>query len=163
MSGGGLGNKVKFGAMAAAKGDAYRAVEFMSPEALANLMRSYRHYADGATTLSGRPVFADDGKQLRYTATEGVIRAFGFMPLRPSKHTEKRWDARLAREFWNDRKSDILAQWRRAPGDKKVLEQIRKFNRDLRDAPARPLVSAITPQTLRRALKDKPNRGEMLY
>jgi hypothetical protein len=159
----GLAQKVQFGAMAAAKGDAFRAAEFMAPEALANLMRSYRHYADGATTLSGRPVFADDGKQLRYTAGESVIRAFGFMPIRPSKQTEKRWDARSAREFWNSRKGDILAQWRRAPGDKEVLEQIRKFNRDLRDAPARPLVSAITPQTLRRALKDKPNRGEMLY
>jgi hypothetical protein len=160
---GGLAQKVRFAGLSLAKGDAYRAAEYISPEALANILRAYRHYADGATTMSGRPVFGDDGKQVRYTAGEGIIRTFGFMPLGPSKQTQARWDARLARDFWNGRKADILANFRIAKDRKEAMLLVRDFNRELRKAPGGALVPPITMQTLKQALRAKPDRREMAY
>lgn len=160
---GGLAKKVHYAGDAAAKGDLYRATEFMSPEALANVLRAYRLYADGATTLSGRPIFGDDGRQVKYTAGEGVIRAFGFMPLEPSKQSQNRWDARRAKEYWSERKADILAQFRIAEDRREAMKLVREFNRELREAPGGVLVPPITPKTLRQALRAKPDKREMAY
>ena len=160
---GGMAQKVRYAGQAASKADFWRAAEYMTPEALANILRAYRHYADGATTLSGRPVFGDDGKQVRYTAKEAVIRAFGFMPLEPSKQSTARWDARLARDYWQERKSDVLARYRTAEDRKKALKMIRDFNRELRAAPGGVLVPPINRQTLRQALRSRPDRREMAY
>ena len=160
---GGLAQKVRLAGVAAAKGDGYRAVESMSPEALANILRAYRHYADGATTLSGQPVFGDDGKQVRYTAGEGLIRALGFMPLGPSKQTQSRWDARRAKLYWSERKADVLARFRGAKDRKEAMQMIRDFNRELRQAPGGVLVPPITLQSLRQALTAKPDKRELAY
>jgi hypothetical protein len=160
---GGMAQKVRFAGLAVAKGDLYRATEYISPEALATILRAYRHYAEGATTMSGRPVFGDDGKQVRYTAKDAAIRSFGFMPLEPSKQTQNRWDARLARDFWTERKSDVLARFRTAKDRKAAMQWVRDFNRELRAAPGGALVPPITIQTLRQALRAKPDRREMAY
>jgi GGDEF domain-containing protein len=160
---GGLAQKVVYAADAAGKADFWRAAEYLSPEALANILRAYRHYADGATTLSGRPVFGDDGKQVRYTAKEGVIRAFGFMPLEPSKQSQNRWDALRARDYWNERKADVLARFRIAKDRKQAGQMVREFNRELRGAPGGVLVPPITLQTLQQALRTRPDRRELMY
>ena len=160
---GGLAQKVRYAAGAAGRGDLGRAAEYITPVALGNVLRAYRHATDGATTMSGRPVFGDDGKQERYTAGEAVIRAFGFMPLRPSKQSEARWDARSAKQYWQDRKSDVLARFRIAEDRKEAMKLIREFNRELRKAPGGMLVPPITANTLRQALRSRPNRRELAY
>ena len=160
---GGMAQKVRYASNAAAKGDAYRAVEQLSPEAMANIMRAYRLYADGTETMSGRPIFGSDGRQQHYTPKEAIIRSFGFMPLKPSKETEKRWDARRAKQYWQDRKADLLARYRASDKRMDVLRDIVKFNRKILKSPSGILVSPITSQTLRRALRAKPNRRELVY
>lgn len=160
---GGLAQKVRFSSMAAARGDGYRAVEFMAPEALANILRAYRLYADGTTTLSGRPVFGDDGKQVRYTAKEALVRSFGFMPLEPSKQTQARWDAQRARDYWSERKGDVLARVRIATDRKAALAEIQAFNRALRAAPGGVLVPPITLASLRQAMRAKADKRELAY
>lgn len=159
----GMAQKVVYAGDALGKGDAWRAVEFMTPEALASVMRAYRLWADGTTTLSGRPVFGSDGKQVRYTPKESFIRAFGFMPLEPSKQTRNRWDARMARTYWTERKADVLAQFRAAKDRQQAMRLVRDFNLELRAAPGGVLVPPITIQTLRQALTAKPDKREMLY
>jgi len=163
---GGLAQKVRMAGVAAAKGDGFRVVESLSPEALANIMRAYRHYADGATTLSGRPIFGDDGNQVKYTAKEAIIRGFGFMPLEPSKQTQNRWDARQAKDYWSERKADVLAQWRRAETDEdydRVLNAVDKLNEALQAAPGGALVAPISGKTLKQVLRNGPDWREMEY
>ncbi len=160
---GGLTQRVRYGVSAAGRGDVLRAAEYLSPEALANILRGYRHYAEGTTTLSGRPVFGEDGKQARYTAGEGVIRVFGFMPLRPSKQSEERWDAIRGREYWQERKSDVLARIRTTKDRREIVKMVREFNLERRQSPTGILVSAIDGGTIARALRSKPDRREMAY
>lgn len=160
---GGLAQKVRYAGSAASKGDYWRSAEYISPEALANILRAYRHYADGSTTMSGRPVFGSDGKQARYTAKESVIRTFGFMPLRPSKQTQARWDTMRARDYWQGRKSDVLAQLRIAKNRRAAMVLVHKFNQALREAPGGVLVPPINQQSLKMAFKARPNRREMAY
>ena len=163
---GGLAQKVRYSANSMGKGNLYRAAEYMSPEALANILRAYRHYADGATTMSGKPVFGDDGKQVKYTAKDAIIRTFGFMPLEPSKQSQKRWDAVKAKQFWQDQKSDLLARYRTAKDiaeRRDVYLEIVKFNKRLRESSAGVLVPGISSRTLRNALRARPNRRELAY
>lgn len=160
---GGLAKKVMYAGEAVSKGDIYRATEFVSPEALANAFRGYRHYADGATTLSGRPVFGDDGKQVRYSAGEAMVRALGFMPLEPSKQSQNRWDARRAKDYWSERKADVLALYRTSKDKKEAMRAVREFNRELRESPSGVLVPPITVKTLRQAKRAKPDKREMAY
>jgi hypothetical protein len=163
---GGMAQKVVYGMDAAGKGDFWRAAEYVSPQFIANALRGVRNATDGATTMSGGPVFGGDGKQERYTAGEGVIRAFGFMPLRPSKESEARWDTVRARQHWTNRKADVLARWRIADTQEErqeAMEAIREFKRDLREAPGGVLVPDLNGGTLIRALRWKPDRRELLY
>lgn len=160
---GGLAQKVVYAGESMAKGDAYRAAEFMSPEALANILRAYRLHNVGTTTLSGRPVFGDNGQQVKYTAKDALMRAFGFMPLEPSKQSQGRWDARRAKDYWQERKSDVLARYRTAKDRHGALKEVHQFNRELRNSTGVALVPVIDGKTLRQALKAKPDRREMNY
>lgn len=163
---GGLAQKVRYAGSAAAKGNYYRAAEQLSPEAIANLFRAHRHYADGAMTLSGKPIFGDDGQQVKYRPKDAIIRAFGFMPLEPSKQSQKRWDAVRAKAFWQHKKSDLLARYRAADDHdarSRVFAEIVKFNQGLRSASGGVLVPPISGKTLRQALRARPNRRELIY
>ncbi len=160
---GGLAKKLYFAGQSVSKGDPARAAEYVTPEFIATVLRGYRMYSRGVTTLSGSPVFGDDGKQQRYTMTHSIIRSFGFMPLEPSRDTQARWDTRLAKEYWSNRKSEVLARIRIAKDRSEAIRMIRAFNRELKQAPGRVLISPIDGATLRRALVSRPNRREMMY
>ena len=159
----GLAQKVYYAGKSLAKGNEYRAMEQLTPEFVANILRAFRLYADGNTTMSGIPIFGTDGKQQHYTSKEAVIRAFGFMPLEPSKETQKRWDARQGKEYWQERKADVLAKIRTVKTRREVLKLVREFNQAVRKSPTGILVGLIDMGTIRRALRAKPNRRELAY
>jgi len=160
---GGLFKKAEYATIAAGKGDVVRAAEYMTPEFMATMFRAVRMHQRGVTTFSGRPVFGSDGQPLRYTGQEAMWRFFGFMPYKPSRDTQARWDTRMAKEYWSDKKSDVLAQYRMEKDRRKAMQLVRDFNQELKKAPGRVLVSPIDGVTLRRALIARPNVREMMY
>jgi N12 class adenine-specific DNA methylase len=161
----GLVQKGSRATVAASRGDMYRALENLSPEALAGAMRAYRMSTKGATTTSGKILFDEDGKPMKYTAGEAVKRTLGFQPTRVSKRSDLTNIEYGLTAHWKEERGDLLAKLRIATGDerKKVMLKIMRFNRDLRESQAAGLVPIIKEQTIRQALVSKPNKGKMAW
>ncbi len=158
----GLTQKGARAVTAASRGDLYRALENISPEALAGGMRAYRMAAKGATTGTGKVIFDENGKPMQYTTGEAVTRMLGFQPSRVAERNDLTNVQKGLSAHWKEERGDLLAELRLSkPGQRKeVMLKIMKFNRRLRASQAAGLVPAIKTATIRRTLRDKPNKGK---
>lgn len=158
----GLTQKGARAVTAASRGDLYRAIENISPEVLAGGMRAYRMAAKGATTGTGKVIFDENGRPMQYTTGEAVTRMLGFQPSRISERNDLTNVQKGLSAHWKEERGDLLAELRLSkPGRRKeVMLKIMKFNRRLRASQATGLVPAIKTATIRRTLRDKPNKGK---
>lgn len=157
----GLMQKGTRAATSLSRGDIYRTIENLSPEALSGAMRAYRMATKGATTTSGKIVFDEQGRPVKYGAGEAAMRAFGFQPTKVSERTEITTVEKNLSSHWRDERADLLAELRIAePGSdrKKVMLKVIDFNRRLRGSQASGLVPLIKANTISNALSSKPNK-----
>jgi hypothetical protein len=156
----GLAQKGARAVTAASRGDMYRMIENISPEALSGGMRAYRMATRGATTGTGKVIFDESGRPMKYGAGEAVTRALGFQPSRVSERNDLTNVEKGLSVHWKEERGDLLAELRLAkPGERKeVTLKIMRFNRRLRDSQAAGLVPVIKAETIRRTLAEKPNK-----
>ncbi|WP_319764544.1 PLxRFG domain-containing protein [Maridesulfovibrio sp.] len=87
-------------------GDNYRAVEEAAPTVIKNMMKAYRMYTEGQTSLSGRPI-NEPGKigPRKLELGEAIKKGFGFQPLESTKN----WNNYRARSISSKLRKDKLA------------------------------------------------------
>jgi hypothetical protein len=156
----GLAQKGARAVRAASRGDMYRMIENISPEALAGGMRAYRMATKGATTGTGKVIFDEQGRPMKYGTGEAVTRALGFQPSRVAERNDLTNVEKGLSAHWKEERGDLLAELRLAkPGERKeVMLKIMRFNRRLRDSQAAGLVPVIKAETIRRTLTENPNK-----
>jgi len=108
----GLIQKGSRAAVAASRGDVYKTVENLAPEAIAGAMRAGRMATQGATTASGKVIFDETGKQMKYTPGEAATRVLGFQPSRVSERGELVGTEKSLKAFWKEERDDLLAKLR---------------------------------------------------
>lgn len=163
---GGLLKKPGMAMSAAQKGDYLRAVENLMPEFAANPMRAARQYNQGATTMSGKPIFDENGKQVKYSAGDVTKKMLGFNPLEVSERTEMKGDERELNAFWKSEREDTLANIRRAKTSEEMRAAVRgvmRFNRDLRKSQAFGLVPIIKADSIQKSRQAKPHKKTMAW
>jgi len=158
----GLAQKGGRAVTAASRGDWYRALENISPEALAGGMRAYRMATKGATTGTGKVIFDENGRPMKYGTGEAAVRMLGFQPSRIAERNDLTNVEKGLSAHWREQRGDLLAELRLSkPGQRKeVMVKIMKFNRRLRTSQANGLVPVIKTATIRRTLSDRPNKGK---
>jgi hypothetical protein len=158
----GLAQKGGRAVTAASRGDWYRALENISPEALAGGMRAYRMSTKGATTGTGKVIFDENGRPMKYGTGEAAVRMLGFQPSRIAERNDLTNVEKGLSAHWREQRGDLLAELRLSkPGQRKeVMLKIMKFNRRLRTSQANGLVPAIKTAAIRRTLSDRPNKGK---
>lgn len=143
-----------------------RALEAAAPEVLASPLRAARLYREGATTSHGKPVFDENGRQVRYSGTDAAKRALGFQPVGQSERTEVAMTGKKLQEWWNSERTDLLDALRAAhtPAARRdVTREIMTFNRDLRQSQAFGPVSIITADSVRSALTARPDKKKISW
>jgi hypothetical protein len=160
---GGMAKKAEITADALSKGQYKRALENspVTPEAIANIMRAARQYKDGATSLAGKPILDAEGRQIAYTGKEAVSKGLGFNPLRPSKTYEASSAAYDLKEYWGNRRNDVITSFRIAKTDKDrraAAMAVRKFNDELSKSQAKHLLSPIDGMTLYNSRTVRPDK-----
>lgn len=158
----GLAQKGGRAVTAASRGDWYRALENISPEALAGGMRAYRMATKGATTGTGKVIFDENGRPIKYGTGEAAVRMLGFQPSRIAERNDLTNVEKGLSAHWKEERGDLLAELRLSkPGQRKeVMLKIMKFNRRLRTSQANGLVPVIKTATIRRTLSNRPNKGK---
>ena len=144
-------------------GDYLRAVENLMPEFVANPMRASRQYVEGARTLGGKPIFDENGQQMQYGLDDVVKKTLGFNPLEISKRTELRGHARSLQMYWNDKRSDAIAEIRRAKNAAEIRAIMTEFNVALKNSQAHGPVSYITVETVHRARNVRPDKKQAAW
>jgi hypothetical protein len=162
----GLIQKGKRAAVAASRGDLYKATENLAPEVVAGGMRAVRMATEGATTATGKVIFDENGKPMRYSTGDAATRMLGFQPSRVSERGEITNTEKGLKSFWTEERGDLLAALRMAkPGEDRrdVMRKIIKFNTRLRGSQANGLVPLIKRETIDRALEPKPDKKRMAW
>lgn len=144
-------------------GDYLRAIENLMPEFVANPMRASRQYVEGARTLGGKPIFDENGQQMQYGLDDVVKKTLGFNPLEISKRTELRGHARSLQMYWNDKRSDAIAEIRRAKNAAEIRAIMTEFNVALKHSQAHGPVSYITVETVHRARNVRPDKKQAAW
>ncbi len=159
----GIAQKPVLAAKSIGAGSYERAVENLLPEFIANPLRAYRQ-TQGATTMSGKPIFDEQGQQLRYTPGEAVEKMLGFQPKRMTERTQLKQTERDLTTYWNDERRDALARIRTAKDGATIGTIQREFNKRLKQSQAFGPVTLITLQSVRRARQpSKPNKKNMSF
>jgi N12 class adenine-specific DNA methylase len=163
---GGLLKKPGMALNALQKGDGLRAIENIVPEFLANPMRAARQYNQGATTLGGKPVFDETGRQVKYSGTDVAKKMLGFNPLEISDRTNLKSDERDLNAYWKSERDDALAGIRRAKNSEDMKAAVRgvvKYNTELRKSQAFGLVPIIKAESIQKSRTFKPQKKTMAW
>jgi hypothetical protein len=139
---------------AAQKGDYLRAVESLLPEFAANPMRAIRQYDRGATTLSGKPILDENGRQMKYGATDVAKKVLGFQPLEVAERTQLKTHEKEIKSYYTEERSDLLASLRTAKDSRDRITAMRAiydWNKSLRASQAWGLVAPIGTESITRA------------
>ena len=148
------------------KGDYYRAVENIMPEFWANPMRAARQYNQGATTLGGKPIFDETGRQVKYSGTDVAKKMLGFNPMDISDRTNLKSDERDLNAYWKSERDDALAGIRRAKNPEDMKAAVRgviKYNTELRKSQAFGLVPIIKAESIQKSRTFKPQKKTMAW
>lgn len=163
---GGLLKKPGMALNAANKGDYVRTVENLLPEFAANPMRAARQYNQGATTLGGKPIFDETGRQVKYSGTDVAKKMLGFNPMAISDRTNLKSDERDLNAYWKSERDDALAGIRRAKNSEDMKAAVRgvvKYNTELRKSQAFGLVPIIKADSIQRSRTFKPQKKTMAW
>lgn len=162
----GLLKKPGMALSAAHKGDYLRALENIVPEFAANPLRAARQYGQGATTMGGKPIFDETGKQMKYSAGDVVKKSLGFQPLAINDKIELKGVERNLNSHWKERRDDTLAAVRRAKDAEQMREAVRgvmAFNTELRGSQAFGLVPIIKAESVQKSRTFKPNKKTLAW
>lgn len=163
---GGLLQKPGMALKAANKGDYVRAVENLLPEFAANPMRAMRQYNQGATTLGGKPIFDETGRQVKYSGTDVAKKMLGFNPMDISDRTNLKSDERDLNAYWKSERDDALAKIRRAKNSDDMKDAVRgviKYNTGLRKSQAFGLVPIIKAESIQKSRTFKPQKKTLSW
>jgi hypothetical protein len=157
----GLADKASRTAQFASQGQYARALESAAPTAVESPLRALRMVTKGATTAHGKQIFDEQGQPVKYSAVEGIGRGLGFQPLEQSRRMEAAMATNKAVTYWNEKRGDLLDQLRLAgngPDRRVVMDEIKAFNRKVKDSQAWPKVNIISFESIRRSEQVKPDR-----
>lgn len=178
---GGMARKAKQSGQASGKGDWYRGIENISPEALANIMRGLRMSEFGknligtpgyATTQHGRPVFDETGKPLSMDTMDTFRKIIGFQPVEYSQRMKARQAVMDKEKYFENKRKDITEEYRIAKlnnsqrGIAKALKDIQQFNKDRIEKDATLIVAPLRLSNVIRSSRQtatKKERKETLY
>lgn len=163
---GGLLKKPGMAVTALHKGSWYRFAENLLPEFAANPMRAARQYNQGATTLGGKPIFDETGRQVKYSGTDVAKKMLGFNPMDISDRTNLKSDERDLNAYWKSERDDALAGIRRAKNPEDMKTAVRgviKYNTELRKSQAFGLVPIIKAESIQKSRTFKPQKKTMAW
>jgi N12 class adenine-specific DNA methylase len=164
---GGMVKKPVMAVQALGSGQYYRAIENIMPEAGANPMRAYRQATTGATTLAGKPILDETGRQMRYSGTDVAKKILGFQPMEVSQRTEMKSAERSLQDVWGDERKDHLAALRVARTREELrtaIQDVIRWNYRLHQSQAKGLVRPISAESIQRARRfttTKADRSRM--
>jgi N12 class adenine-specific DNA methylase len=164
---GGMVKKPVMAVQALGSGQYYRAIENIMPEAGANPMRAYRQATTGATTLAGKPILDETGRQMRYSGTDVAKKILGFQPMEVSQRTEMKSAERSLQDVWGDERKDHLAALRVARTREELrtaIQDVIRWNYRLHQSQAKGLVRPISADSIQRARRfttTKADRSRM--
>jgi len=154
---GGLVQKGVMAGKALQRGDATRAVEYLAPTVVGNMMSAVRQSTDGVKTGHGKRVDYK-GKPLKMEPQEAVLRAVGLQPVRTADISEtrgKQFD--LSRE-WRERRQDALDNYRNS----RKLKYVAEFNRELKASQAAGIINPITADSMKQVW-GKPDKKKAAW
>jgi len=133
-----------------------RALEYAAPTALQNLLAAKRLGGEGATTLSGRPIFTAEGKPLILTPQETGKKALGFQPIRLAENYRKEQHAREMERIRKRVAQDFAGSLARAIRDQddeafdKTIDAWVDYNNQMLKAGR--LADVISPQSIHQSV-----------
>ena len=116
--------------------------------------------------MSGNPVFAETGRQVKYSGTDVAKKMLGFNPLEISDRTNLKSDERDLNAYWKSERDDALAGIRRAKNSEDMKAAVRgviKYNTELRKSQAFGLVPIIKAESVRKSRTFKPQKKTMAW
>jgi hypothetical protein len=178
---GGLARKAKQSGEALDRGDWYRGVENVSPEAMANIMRGLRMSEFGkdligtpgyATTPKGRVVFDENGKPLAMDTMDAFRKMIGFQPTEYSEKMKAKRSVEVIETYFENKRRAITEEYRIASVNKNqrqmadIMKRIQEFNKERLSKDATLIVSPLKISNIIRASNQmitKKERKEALY
>jgi hypothetical protein len=155
-------NTIKY----ASRGQIGRALESAAPAAIEAPMKAVRMMNQGATTTHGKPVFDEHGKQLKYSGLDAAKRAVGLQPLEQSFRSEVVQSEKQVASYWSEQRGTLLDSMRVAKTSedrRAAMKDIMKYNKEIRQSQAYPVVNIITADSLRRSTAAaKPDKKKMV-
>ena len=146
----------------ASRGQMGRAAEAAAPAFIEAPMKAARLYNEGATTTHGKPIFDEHGKPLRYSGLDAAKRAIGLQPAEQSFRAEATQSMVKTKAYWSERRGNLLDSLRVARGAearKSVMQDVLKFNKQVRASQAYPAVEVISSTTIRHSTAaSKPDK-----
>lgn len=146
----------------AGRGQFGRAIESAAPAFVEAPMKAYRMATQGATTSHGKPVFDENGRQIKYSGLDAAKRAIGLQPAEQSYRSEVTQAETKVNAHWSKERGDLLDAMRVAKTQDEVRSAniaIMKFNRDVRKSQAYPVVNIITQATIQHSrAASKPDK-----
>ena len=155
---GGMYDKGKKAIDSFQRADIYRGIESLMPAFLEAPMKGYRMATEGATTPTGKVMFDEEGKPVTLTPGETAAQVLGFRPERISVLGKEKRSFANVEQHYSDQRDDLYSKLRISKGTERtdVLKQIRDYNLEVQKYKG--VVTSITPEMIRNALKQKPDK-----
>jgi hypothetical protein len=171
----GAARKGAYSAEAFGKGDWYRGVENISPEVMANIMRSLRMSEFGkdiigtpgyATTRGGRPIFDENGRPMSMSTEDMFRKMIGFQPTEYAERMEQQRTMKNIEAVYNEKRKDIYETYKIAKSKndpkalKELMDDIKEFNAARKAKGIEDLVAPIKLSNVLKAARPTPTRKE---
>lgn len=167
---------IGYGMQEIKKGNTYKGVEKMMPShAVSNVMKAWREKNEGLTRKNNAPVMFE-GKRVKLTTTEAIVRALSFNPARISIIREKDFAGETSDQRMSKWSSDITNRYTRfllTPANDrtnaqrlKIVTEIQAYNHRIKNLSKRGLTTKpfITSKSLTRNVMQrfKPAKRSMI-
>jgi hypothetical protein len=138
-----------------------KALETVLPSLPANIFRSIREL-DGATTISGKRVWNEDGTPYIPTAGETALRVAGFRGSKRTTTQQRDWETTREKQRWDESKGKIYERYRAYLSDAKpgrdefqlIMQDVSKFNKAIVARGRVGLVVPIKAGQLKKIVRD---------
>jgi len=138
-----------------------KALETVLPSLPANAFRAFREM-DGATTMSGKRVWNEDGTPYIPTSGETALRVAGFRGSKRTTTQQRDWETNREKQRWDESKGKIYERYRaflaeRNPSQdrfRSIMEDVSKYNKAIVARGRVGMVVPIKPAQLKRITRD---------
>jgi hypothetical protein len=117
---------------------------------------------DGATTMSGKRVWNEDGTPYIPTSGETALRVAGFRGSKRTTTQQRDWETNREKQRWDESKGKIYERYRAYLSDKNpspdrfksIMEDVYKYNKAIVARGRVGMVVPIKPAQLKRIVRD---------